>query len=610
MNNTHTFTRVVRVANFTTVHLSNEYQLNVASTDVQSIVATMRTYADLPYVFLVSVTQADLLYEILTTLKERQSPCYPYAIFTIDDGDLQGDIVDLDVRKVESTDPAIIEKQIAVYTKSRLIFNPEKLRLKHSIPLPEKTDVVIVGAGITGLYAANVLKKKNISFCIIDKRDSIGGIWSMYANTTSRVNTSEGAYRLNENKIRSNRDHSSTRELLEDMVYLSEHFTNTIYLNREVTAIKKVADGYHLEYTQKGVNKSVESTGVILAINDRIGEPRTVKYANQSTFQGCIVDGFSNKTHHIDWSDKDVVIVGMGAFAVENARTALEMGAAHVTLVCRRHGTICPKIIDYLNFATPYDDEFKHDNKSNARTMMYWKKLYDLSGATQPECWMKLIKHEGHTISVSDIWFIGHYLKKIETILGSISELYDKGVIVNNQKRIKADILVNCIGFTRNGSLAKKICAYEKMYNNNYVDKNFMYLADAYIDNDAFNSFFGSSVLEMTKFYLEVFVQYFNNPDFDKMMKYDGITTIPIEDRRWSHYIKAATSLIKNDKSLYACAKKQVEQRTKNFLDVHDLKTYIAENKREWIDNHSMLAGKTMTEDQCLPYVFEKLVPK
>eukprot|EP00913_Durusdinium_trenchii_P003264 g3020.t1 len=33
----------------------------------------------------------------------------------------------------------------------------------------------------------------------------------------------------------------------------------------------------------------------------------------------------------------------MGAFAVENVRTALERGAAEVVVVARRHGTICPK---------------------------------------------------------------------------------------------------------------------------------------------------------------------------------------------------------------------------------------------------------------------------
>ena len=34
------------------------------------------------------------------------------------------------------------------------------------------------GAGVTGLYAAGVLRQNGITFCILDKRDTAGGIWS------------------------------------------------------------------------------------------------------------------------------------------------------------------------------------------------------------------------------------------------------------------------------------------------------------------------------------------------------------------------------------------------------------------------------------------------
>jgi multiple sugar transport system ATP-binding protein len=48
-----------------------------------------------------------------------------------------------------------------------------------------------------------------------------------------------------------------------------------------------------------------------------------------------------------------------------------------------------------------------------------------------------------------------------------------------------------------------------------------------------------------------------------------------------------------------------VGQRTDNFLQAHDLATYVAQNKREWIDMHEMLAVRAMKEEECLPYVFE-----
>ena len=602
----------IRIANFTRIELPFKNILNFDLNNIQQVALDIRRYADLPYVYILSVDQIELIIELLNKLKSTRSTCYPYALVLNgnpgpDSYELITDEFDLDIIKIDQNNPEIIHSKIKEYAASKFIFNNSQLKFENNSLMPNYVDVIIVGAGMTGLYAANKLLEENISFCVVDKRDFVGGIWSKYANTTSQVNTSEGAYRLIEKAKRSNRDHSMTREILEDIVQISKNVSDKIFLNTNVDRIQKADDLYKVSVTINEEKIVITSKGIILAINDRVGKPNEITWKNQTEFKGKIVSGISDGAKDIDWNNKKVVIVGMGAFAVENARTALEGGASHVTVVCRRHGTVCPKIIDYLNFATPYDDNFKHDKKSNLRNLMLWKKLYDRSGATQPECWPRKIKHEGHTISVSDIWFIGHYLNKIETITGNISSMYENGVIVDDKQYIDADVVVNCVGFYRNSPLVKDLCDYKEMYNINYLDKDMIYLADAYIDDDAFNSFFGSSVLEMVKFYMDVYVTFFNNPEFDIMIQTDGIEKISIEDRKWSHYITGATSLIKNYPNIYKIANEQVKQRTKNFLESHDIETYISQNKREWIDTHTLLAGRTMKEEDCLPYVFQKI---
>ena len=111
--------------------------------------------------------------------------------------------------------------------------------------------MVIVGAGVTGIYAANKLLENKISFCIVDKRDIIGGIWSEYANSTSQVNTSEGAYRIIEKKIRTNRDHSTTREILEDISQLSRNISDHLFLNTEVHRIDNLDNSYQINIDKK-----------------------------------------------------------------------------------------------------------------------------------------------------------------------------------------------------------------------------------------------------------------------------------------------------------------------------------------------------------------------
>ncbi len=603
----------VRIANFCGLPLFNQNVLNLDPHHIATNLQEIRKYADLPYVYLLSAEQINLVADLLSELKSIRSTCYPHALFLTSGAehflnDLTPDDTDLDVIQLDSLGSDGVSKKITAYARSKFNYDDGKLVIANDRFLPEMVDILVVGAGVTGLYAAKIFQKSNIPFCIVDKRDRVGGIWSLYANRTSQVNTSEGAYRLIEKRCRSNRDHSTTREILEDIAQLSEDIAENLFLNTEVESINKVDNLYHVSVTRNQENHLIKCKGVILAINDRVGKPREIHWRNQDIYSGRVISGISHAVDDVDWKNKKIAIVGMGAFAVENARTALEGGASHVTVICRRHGTVCPKIIDYLNFTTAYDEHFKHDKKSNMRNMLFWKKLYDQSGATQPECWMGKIKHDGHTISVSDIWFIAHYLKKLETVSGTITGMYADGLIVDDRIRVDADVVVNCIGFQRNAISVKEICDYTHMYNNNFLDQNLMYLADAYIDDNAFNSLFGSSVLEMVKFYLDVYLYFFDSDEYYSMINSDGIEAISIEDRKWSDYIAAATVLMNKYPDIHEKAKNQVAERTGNFMEAHDLETYIAANKREWIDTHSQLAGKTMKAEDCLPYVFQKLV--
>jgi hypothetical protein len=599
-----------RIVNLSAINLQADNLLPIPRHDSAGIVAAIRQYSDAPQIYVVDQEQIELVSEILTSLKAIRSTCYPHALFVVNGDYSQFSSQYLDIVSLDSTEAPDIIEQIKRYARQQFSFDKSQLDNRNSNALPEQVDVLIVGAGITGLYAAHRLAQKGMSFCVVEERDIAGGIWTEFANATSQVNTSEGAYRLIERERRTNRDHSTTVEILKDLRQLSEEISDNLYTRTKAERIDGAAGKYQVHVSRNGKRETISCKGIILAVNDRIGSPRIITWENQQQFKGVVCSGISDEALKVQWRGKKVVIIGMGAFAVENARTALENGADHVTVVCRRHGTVCPKIIDYLNFATPYDENFLHDRKSNIRNMMLWKKLYDLSKATQPECWMAKIKHEGHTISVSDIWFIAHFLKKLATVAGSITSLYEKGVIVNHDQRIEADVVVNCVGFHRNAPVVQQMCDYTEMYNNNYLDKDLMYLADAYIDDDVFNSFFGSSVLEMTKFYMDVFMDFFDNPAFEAMLEIEGIEKIGIDDRRWSHYIAGAEALIKKFPRFYDTARNQIDKRTENFLEAHDLETYVAANRREWIDMHRMLSGKQMGEDECLPYVFEKLVEK
>ena len=82
----------------------------------------------------------------------------------------------------------------------------------------------------------------------------------------------------------------------------------------------------------------------------------------------------------------------MGAFAIENMRTAFERGAAHVTLLCRQRGTVCPQLVDWVNFIRPWEvhsHSLRHAAAGDAEVLQAWRAAYDDSGAVRPECWQQ-----------------------------------------------------------------------------------------------------------------------------------------------------------------------------------------------------------------------------
>jgi len=243
-----------------------------------------------------------------------------------------------------------------------------------------------------------------------------------------------------------------------------------------------------------GGTRTIACSGVVLAINDRVGLPRPLSCPGMAAFKeagGSVADGTADALNHVQWQGKKVVIFGCGAFAIENVRTALEAGAAHVTVVARRLGTICPKVIDYLNFVKPWDAAYRHDTGTNVKQLQAWRKLYKESTATAPSCWPGKIKHDGHTISVSDVWFIGHHLGKMSTLVGHLDHLEEGRVHLSDGTTLEADVVVGCIGFERNTTFCEQLTGRTVVRHSNYLDKNMMYLADAEIDETAFNSFFG-----------------------------------------------------------------------------------------------------------------------
>ena len=253
------------------------------------------------------------------------------------------------------------------------------------------------------------------------------------------------------------------------------------------------------------------------------------------------------------------VILGMGAFAIENMRTAFERGAAHVTLLCRRRGTVCPQLVDWLNFIRPWeardrpprpvvtalqhmvtalgtygcspehlrfqvrDHQPRHATAGDAEVLQAWRGAYDASGAVRPECWQQgLLKPDGHTVSVSDLFFVAHHLGMMSVELGEAACLEPGGVRTNTGKLLEAGVVVKApqlqpqaatprtqaaylsylpqaVGFETNAANSRML-GRGHMRPNGLVERDLWLLAEPHLDAGAFTSPFGSSYLNVVTY--------------------------------------------------------------------------------------------------------------
>jgi len=498
----------------------------------------------------------------------------------------------------------------------RLGFDKRQLVITQSKSPPRKVDVIVVGAGLLGMVTAKRCLDAGFTVAVLEQRMMVGGIWSMYANGASQVNSSEGGYCLKDiigeraSSLIDNRDHSTAAEVLTDMAVLGEVLQPHIYTGVKVLKILGKDGNYSLLFEDKSGSSTAagvsDCRGCVLCINDRVGLPRSLEAPGRENFAGVVADGTADSLAGMDWRDKRVVIAGMGAFAVENVRTALEAGAAEVTVVGRRMGTICPKAIDYLNFVKPWDEHFKHDTSTNVKQFLRWKELYAAAGCVVPECWPKQVKHDGHTISVSDVWFIGHHMKKLSTRTGTIASIEPDGAMLDNGEFIPCDVIVGCIGFHRSNYLCEALTGRSNVMTTNYLDRDMMYLADAEIDEGAFNSFLGSSVLEYGKFFTHVFVEGLKRgTEIGEQLWGSETISVPITERKWNQYIASGAKLIANDEGIAKHAREQVRLRTEHFWRTLPPQSFLKTNLKEWEELHQRLNnGVPVPKEKQLPYFF------
>jgi hypothetical protein len=363
--------------------------------------------------------------------------------------------------------------------------------------LPDASDgAIVVGAGMAGLSVGAALSE-TAPVAILERSAHVGGVWRLYANSTSRVNSSEPAYRLCGDRWT---NHTRYSEVVRSIAMFVHRHRLQFATRCECTRVAPAPGGKLVHANWRGAAVAVASGFVALCTNRRLGVPRDLRFDGQEGFGGAVLRGLCSDVQGHGLSAADVVIVGMGAFAIENVRTALEGGAATATIVCRRRGAVCPHIVDWANFIRPLDAAFCRSAAGNAIVLAHWKRTYELTRAAPPECWReRLLKPDGHTVSVSDIYFLGTHSGHVATRLGAVRRLGARAVHCTDGTVLGASHVIACVGFEAN-TANKAICGTPQMRAIGLVDEHLWVTLESHLDAGALSGMFGSSYLSYVQF--------------------------------------------------------------------------------------------------------------
>lgn len=188
------------------------------------------------------------------------------------------------------------------------------------LPLTQ-TNVLIVGAGISGLATAACLQRQGIEFVIIEKHAQVASAWHNHYHRL-HLHTNKRVSQLPYKKFGKNIPRYPSRQQVID--YLNDYqqtFNIQPVFNTIATSIKKEGD-YWITQTTSGI---FQSKFVVMATGP-FGKPKPIVLQGMDTFPGKIVHSAAYKTGK-EFAEQKVLVIGFGNSACEIAIDLFEQGA-------------------------------------------------------------------------------------------------------------------------------------------------------------------------------------------------------------------------------------------------------------------------------------------
>ena len=216
---------------------------------------------------------------------------------------------------------------------------------------PAETQVVIIGAGMSGLLAAIRMKQAGVDFALLEKSGDLGGTWldNAYPGSGCDVPSHLYSYSFAGNPNWS-RLFARQPEILDYFRTQADRFGITPHLHFATVVASADWDEANARWTVGATDGRQWRARALIVATGQLNRPRTPDIAGRDTFAGT-------QLHTARWSPdapitgKRVGVIGTGASAIQIV-PEIAKDAAHLTVFQRSPHWIIPRMDEPIREAT------------------------------------------------------------------------------------------------------------------------------------------------------------------------------------------------------------------------------------------------------------------
>ena len=225
-------------------------------------------------------------------------------------------------------------------------FHPSQPVLPRTVPIPETTNVAIIGAGIAGIIAALAAADLGVGYQIFDRNDEVGGTWLTTTYPGIGVDTPSAFYSLSR-EVNPNwtsyypqgAEYQNYLVLLADKYGLRAHTR----FRTEVEALWWDEDREQWQIRSVGRDGELDITYArfVITAAGYLNRPRWPDLEGRDTFAGTSIHS-ARWDPSLNLAGKRVAIVGAGCTAVQIVDACVD-DVEHLTVFQRQPHWVAPR---------------------------------------------------------------------------------------------------------------------------------------------------------------------------------------------------------------------------------------------------------------------------